>query len=115
MADPQKSLLECFRCLPDADRETLVAFAEFLVERAGPAPMDTQPKPIPRPDEESVVGAIKRLSETYPMLDRSRMLHETSALMAQHVMQGRDAIEVIDELEIAFRRQHEKQFGDDIR
>lgn len=113
MADPEKNLLECFRRLPDAERDTLVAFAEFLVERTEDAqPVDTQPKSIPRPDEESVIGAIKRLSETYHMLDRSKMLHETSALMAQHVMQGREATEVIDELEIVFRRYHEKQFGD---
>ncbi len=115
MADAEKSLLECFRRLPDAERDTLVAFAEFLVERAGTEPVDIQPKPIPRPEGESVVGAIKRLSETYHMLDRSKMLHETSGLMAQHVMQGREAVEVIDELEIVFSRHYKKQFGADNR
>ncbi|SCZ54738.1 Crp/Fnr family transcriptional regulator [Thiohalomonas denitrificans] len=115
MGHPEKNLLECFRRLPDAERDTLVAFAEFLVERAGSEPVDKQPKPIPRPEQESVIGAIKRLSETYHMLDRSKMLHETSALMAQHVMQGRAASQVIDELEVVFRRHYEKQFGDDNR
>ncbi|WP_303906718.1 Crp/Fnr family transcriptional regulator [Thiohalomonas denitrificans] len=115
MGNPEKNLLECFRRLPEAERDTLVAFAEFLVERAGSEPVDKQPKPIPRPDTESVVGAIRRLSETYHMLDRSKMLHETSALMAQHVMQGREACKVIDELEVVFRRHHQQQFGDDTR
>jgi hypothetical protein len=41
------------------------------------------------------------------MLDRSKMLNETSVLMTQHVISGRDAVEVIDELEILFRRHYE--------
>lgn len=112
MADRERELVELFRRLPPTGQESLFAFAEFLVVRSGadegPAP---EPKAIPRPEKESVVGAIKRLSESYHMLDRSKMLHETSALMAQHVMQGREAVAVIDELEIVFRRHYERQFG----
>jgi hypothetical protein len=44
---------------------------------------------MPRPSQESVVAAIKRLSKTYEMLDRGPMLNETSALMSAHVLQGR--------------------------
>ena len=55
-----------------------------------------------------MVKAIKRLGATYPMLDRSKMLNETSVLMTQHIISGRDVIEVIDELEIMFRRHYEK-------
>ena len=54
--------------------------------------------------QESVVQAVKRLSETYPMLDKGKMLGETADLVAQHIVQGRDAAEVIDELERVFRR-----------
>jgi hypothetical protein len=36
------------------------------------------------------------------------MLNETSVLMTQHVISGRDAAEVIDELEVLFRRHYEK-------
>ena len=42
------------------------------------------------------------------MLDKSLLLNETSALMTQHVMQGKDAVEVIDELELLFRRVYEE-------
>ena len=35
------------------------------------------------------------------------MLHETSALMAAHVLQGREASAVIDELEALFATRYE--------
>nr|WP_236717268.1 Crp/Fnr family transcriptional regulator [Acidihalobacter prosperus] len=92
-----------FDALPEADRRTLIAFAEFLAERAPkPEPVAAAPVPHPRPEKESVVKAVRRLAATYPMLDKAKMLNQTSALMAQHVMQGRDAVEVIDELEVLF-------------
>jgi hypothetical protein len=56
-----------------------------------------------------VVKAIKRLSESYFMLDKDHMINETSALMAQHIMQGRAAAEVIDELEAVFSRHYQKR------
>lgn len=115
MADPEAKLLGLFRRLPAAERDTLLAFAEFLSARRCEAGTDPEavpvPEPLPRPETESVVAAIKRLSAVYHMLDRSKMLHETSALMAQHMMQGRAAVEVIDELEVVFRRHYEKQYG----
>ena len=67
-----------------------------------------EPESIPRPAEEKVVAAIKRLSRTYPMLDKNAMLGATSDLMMQHVLQGRDAKEVIDELEQVFRDEYDK-------
>lgn len=99
--------MQIVRDLPDADVDTVLAFAEFLTQRAEPVREMPPPVDIPRPDQESVVKAIKRLAATYPMLDRAKMLNETSILMTQHVMQGRDAVEVIDELEILFRRHYE--------
>ena len=39
-----------------------------------------------------------------PKIDKPELLNETSVLMTQHVMQGRDIEEVIDELEVLFRR-----------
>lgn len=110
----EKQLLEHFRALPDDEAETLLAFAEFLVARSAPVAREVPaPEPIARPDQESVVGALKRLSATYHMLDKAKMLNETSTIMAQHVIQGRDAVEVIDELEIVFRRHYEAMVGDD--
>jgi hypothetical protein len=114
-------LTEIARRLPAAQAAALLEFAEFLLIRHGisgaeamptvtaaeiPAPLD-----IPRPAEESVVKAVKRLRATYPMLDARKLLNETSAIMTQHVMHGRDKIEVIEELEILFRVHYEKLTG----
>lgn len=114
MAQDDNRLIEIYRRLGNAERDTLLAFAEFLAQRAGSVVVEEappQPTPLPRPAQESVVAAIKRLSASYHMVDRSKLLHETSALMSQHLMQGRAAEEVIDELEILFLRYYEKQFG----
>jgi hypothetical protein len=103
-------LQERFGQLSAEGKQALLDYAEFLLDKYGEAPDETlpEPEPIPRPDDESVVKAIKRLSSSYFMVDRSSILHETSALMAEHVMQGRAAVEVIDELEVLFERQYKK-------
>ncbi len=118
----EKRLRDILRRLPEQQARTLLEFAEFLDARAA-QPVDAAglpasqaaviplPADIPRPEQESVVKAIRRLAATYPMLDRSKMLNETSSLMTQHVIQGRGRIEVIDELEIIFRRHYEKFLG----
>jgi hypothetical protein len=101
-------LREILGSLPEVQARALLEFAEFLAARYGGSPEVTAPLDIPRPEKESVVKAVKRLGATYPMIDRSKMLNETSVLMTQHIIQGRDAVEVIDELEILFRRHYEK-------
>ena len=111
MKPDERRLLQIFKALPAAQRVGLLDYAEFLQTRAGAtgeAELPTEPLAIPRPAEESVVKAIKRLMATYPMLDRNRdvLLNETSALMTQHIMHKRAAVEVIDELEIVFRRHY---------
>lgn len=113
MSKLDDKLLALFKALPAGEQASLLAFAEFLHGRAGgavtipaaSAPVEIPaPEPIPRPERESVVKAVKRLSQTYPMLNKQKILNETSALVSQHVMQGRDAVEVIDELEVVFAR-----------
>ncbi len=108
-AGGEDRLLACFRRLDEGGRQTLLEFAEFLAAKAPTPEPEAVPEPLPieRPTEESVVKAIKRLTATYPMVERGELLNEISALMAQHVMQGRPAVEVIDELEIVFRRRYE--------
>ena len=98
-----KKLAEIFDYLPEQDQKTLMEFAEFLKSRAPvPRPVISEPLDIPRPDEESVISAIKRLKETYPMVEQSMLFNETSDLMMQHMMQVRKAGEIIDELEVLF-------------
>lgn len=107
-SNTEKRLREILSDLPDAQAAALLEYAEFLATRYGGPKEITSPLDIPRPSEESVVKAIRRLGATYPMLDRSKMLNETSSLMTQHVLHGRAAAEVIDELEIMFKRHYEK-------
>ncbi|HOP18375.1 MAG: Crp/Fnr family transcriptional regulator [Gammaproteobacteria bacterium] len=108
----QQRLLKLFRALSPAAQESLVSYAEFLAERDGAATGSSAPQARPaeieRPETESVIAAIRRLSATFHMLDRDDLLHETSALMTAHVMQGKPAVEVIDELEVVFRRHYER-------
>ncbi len=101
------------RRLPQERVKQLIDYAEFLLERHGSTeeslPRDDLPSPedIPRPTQESVVQAIKRLTASYPMLQRRTLLDETSMLMTQHILGGRGAVEIIDELERLFRRHYE--------
>lgn len=99
--------------LSAVDRAAVLSFAEFLHSRAAsadgspasaPAGAKQIPEPelSPRPRDEKVVAAIKRLSKSYYMLDKSKMLGVTSDLVTQHILQGREAVEVIDELEQIF-------------
>ncbi len=103
-------MLELYRKLPQQDQKTLVDLAEFLVAKCAKQTTATIPEPekIPRSQDESVVKAIKRLSASYFMLDKSAVLNETSSLMAQHVMQGRPATQVIDELEELFKTHYQR-------
>ena len=109
----QKRLLKLYKALPQGDQDSLISFAEFLAERSQASEKSAedafplQPKSIVRPADESVIAAIKRLSETFYMVDRSEVLNETSTLMSSHVLQGRKAAEVIDDLESLFQRQYE--------
>ena len=111
MADDTQRLLEIYAQLPADQQSVLSEFAEFLFQRHGQElsvqPLD-EPHPIVRPEQESVVGAIKRLRESYAMLDHGKLLHEASALMAKHIMQGEPADQVIDELEALFEKRYQR-------
>ena len=109
MKRDEKDLLKFFRALAPEQQDTLFAFAEFLAARTAETPRELgEPEPIPRPAEEKVVQAIKRLRLTYPMLDHSKMLHEISEHMTQHLVMGKQASDVIDEMEIVFRSHYEQ-------
>ncbi len=109
MTQNEKKLLQQFRNLTENQRETLLDFAAFLVarEEVAGATEPVQPVPMERPAQESVVKAIKRLMATYPMLERNKLLHETSNQMTRHVIHGVPAVTVIDDLEALFRSHYE--------
>ena len=116
MASAEQQLTEFFRQLTAADQLTILAFAEFLAARSSPGSIAVstgplvvpEPEAIERPPRESVVAALKRLSKTYPMLDKTEMLGATSDLVATSIMQRTDAVMVVDELEEIFRSHYEK-------
>lgn len=109
MTQNEKKLLQQFRELTENQRETLLDFAAFLAGRqeVAIAVEPSQPLPLERPAQESVIKAIKRLMATYPMLERNQLLHETSNQMTRHVIHGIPAVTVIDDLEALFRRHYE--------
>ena len=96
------------------EQKTLLDYAEFMVSRSTHAPesISNIPLDILRPAEESVVAAMKRLSKTYPMLNMDKLLHEASGLMSEHIMKGRAALEVIDELQIMFEKHYQEYLDD---
>ena len=116
MASAEQQLTAFFRQLTADDQLTLLRFAEFLAGCSSPGVVAVsrepvvvaEPEVIERPAGESVVAALKRLSKTYPMLDKTEMLSATSDLVAANIMQGTDAVEVVDQLEDIFRGLYEK-------
>ena len=116
MSSPLQQLQALYEKLAPGEQATLLAFAEFLVARDGPElpaisrmpaavaepVVVPEPASIERPASESIVAGLKRLSKTYPMLDKSEMLSATSDIVATHIMQGSDAAQAIDELEEIF-------------
>lgn len=114
MSSESKKLLRVFRDLSAVRQAALLEYAEFLASRDaadGLNQVSQTPLEIPRPEQESVIKAIQRLMTNYPMLDRSKLLNDTSAQMTRHVIHGISAVEVIDELEVIFRR-HYAQHGE---
>jgi len=107
MTSLEKKLQQIVKQLPSQQQQTVLAFAEFLLAQhtkeceKKPAIL-AEPELLPRPQDESVIAAIKRLAQSYPMLDKAVMLNETSHLMTEHLLQGRDRVSVIDQLEQIF-------------
>lgn len=109
MKRDEKTWLKQLRALTPEQQELLFSFTEFLVARAPAAPTPMlEPQLLPRPVEEKVIHAIKRLRMSYPMLDESVLLSEVSEHLTQHLMFGKPAPQVIDELEVLFRAHYDK-------
>ena len=97
--------------LDDSHQQAIVDYAEFMVQRykvENSRDRDLKPVSIERPGQETVIAAIKRLKKTYYMLDTDIILNQTSALMGQHILKGRDSADVIDELQSIFQAQYDQ-------
>ena len=109
MKRDQQALLELFNSLGEDQRRSLWDYAEFLQSRAGPQNHQIgEPVAIPRPENETVVGAIKRLKQSYPMVDSMEVFAVASNLMTDHMVKGRNAEEVISEIEALFEDSYQK-------
>ena len=98
-----KALTELYESLDDERKQSLCDFADFLYDRAEPVVKEVPPPvDIPRPEEETVVGAIKRLKSKYHMVESMSVFSRASSLMTDHMVSGRDVVEVIDEMEALF-------------
>ncbi len=127
MTEQEQTLLALFNNLTEQDAQTLLRFAEFLANSDSPIEIVDEPEtklqedepqrsvatssipqpvPIERPAEEKVVDALKRMSATYPMLEKKKILDKASALVAQHVMFGQPAAVVINQIEEMFKKEY---------
>lgn len=106
MKGEEQKLLELFGRLSGEQQDKLIAFAEFLAAGVPEGNGERELLAIPRPANESVTLAIRRLVRTYSMLDRRRLMGEAAQFMAQHAIEGRPAAEVIDELEAVFEKHY---------
>jgi len=111
VASKKSLIIKHYQQLDEQGRQSLLDYAEFLHLKFSRQEVDEtpqQPLTLDRPTDETVVGAIKRLKESYFMLDTDLLLNETSALMAQFMVQGRSVESVIDDLHSLFEKQYEK-------
>lgn len=106
-------LTDIFDTLDDERKASLIDYAEYLQSKGGLVTREIgDPLDIPRPDSETVVGAVKRLKKTYPMIESMTVFSAASSLMTEHMVNGRDVIEVIDDMEKLFEESFEKLLKD---
>lgn len=113
MKSDERKLLQIFEQLAPEQQDRLIEFAEFLAVNDGGRDdaSAVEPRTIPRPTDETVAMAIRRLVNTYPMLDRRRLMAEASQSLAEHALRGRTAHEVIDELEVVFATHYRRMMN----
>ena len=109
LSPQEKKVLQLFRALGGEQQRTVAAFMEFLNSRVDKSPTSKPAEPVAilRPEQESVVKAVRRLRATYPMLDQNKLFNDTSQQMTEHLMHGKPAADVIDALEVVFSRQYQ--------
>ncbi len=118
MSLQSRQIAGLFQKLSAESQQSLLDFGEFLLQResadetSGEPAVDAgqkhQPLHHPRPDDENIINAIKRMRATYFMLNTDELLNETSSLMTQHIVHGREASAVIDDLEALFESHYQK-------
>lgn len=104
----ETSLLKIFETLDEDRQNSLIDFAEYLQSKGNLVVKEMPRKvDIERPAEETVVGAIKRLKSTYPMIESMSIFSAASSLMTENMVNGRSSVEVIDEMHILFEEHYQ--------
>ncbi|MGB8436821.1 MAG: hypothetical protein WCE38_21450 [Burkholderiales bacterium] len=104
MTDHRARLVAVLEQLDETGRRTLVEYAEFLVSRR--KVQANPPIVAARPPGETVLQAIKRLNRSYSGLRRAALMQPVGELLSQHMVDGRAAEEVIEDLEALYARAH---------
>lgn len=109
MSDFETILLKNLRQLPPEQQQALVDYSDFLCQRYAieETSVPQTPADISRPQVESVMKAIRRLSKTYPMLESKEMFEKTSSFMMRNLMHGEGSETVIDEMEVFFHQSYQ--------
>lgn len=98
-----QDLIDLYEAMDDERRQSLCDFADFLYAQADPISKEIpSPNESVRPEKETVVGAVKRLKEQYFMVESSMVFSAASELMTDNMVRGRDAVKVIDDMELLF-------------
>ena len=111
MKNRKRQLDKLMSQLGNEHQQAVIDYAAFLVHQyktKTPVKAGLKPKDIIRPERESVIAAIKRLKKTFYMLDTDLLLDETSSMMGQHMLRGREAPIVINELQSMFQAKYEE-------
>ena len=108
-----KELIDLYEAMDDERKLSLCDFADFLYAKAGPVVKEIPaPEEVPRPEQETVVGAVKRLKIKYHMVESMTVFSAASSLMTDHMVKGRDVVEVIDEMEVLFEEAYKDLLQD---
>jgi len=113
MGGEKQRLIDLFNAMSEQHQKSLLDFASFLQHQSVSVEEEQeleklQPLASPRPEDENVVNAIKRLRASYFMLNTDDLLNQSSTLMAEFMLQGREAEAVINDLEQVFEDYYKK-------
>ncbi len=108
-----KALIDLYESMDDERKRSLCDFADFLYAKAEPVSKEIPaPEEVPRPQQETVVGAVKRLKIKYHMVESMSVFSAASSLMTDHMVKGRDVVEVINEMEVLFEEAYDQLLQD---
>ncbi len=116
MSKTEKKLNKTIELLNEKAQKSLLDFALFLAsqeENQKKTKVSAKPEFYPGEENETVIGALKRLQKIYSMINTNDIFNDASRLMTEHMMQGRDAVEVIAEMEALFANHYQKSVSAD--